>query len=234
MNLRTCKGCGRTLPLDAENFEPARGKDSHARYFRRTCRACMREAKNRRYQDEMADPKRRARRRRLMSEYARQRRRANPEKTREEDRRRNQANYAKKLARWEADAKARAEDLAKRRIDTRLRRERQAGTLELAKPQPAIVEPYERIGSQRVPAEPLATWVAELHARLSNRQRFAPDPWTYGQTAVRCGVDEATVRRLLDGAYRSVGLPLADRMFCSAGHPEMLAILYPLDESEAA
>lgn len=134
---------------------------------------------------------------------------------------------ARYLAAVMADPEKRHAYNVRQRIEHRLRRERDAGTLELAKPGVAEFDGYAPAGNGHwgpmLKADPLREWLA-----------YEFQGWDTASIGLRCGVDEATVRRLLTGQYKRVSLHVADRMFVNADCAHLLAVLYPDDGTVAA
>jgi len=214
---RRCPRCRAELPKTGEHFETR--KRANGSVWWGYCRPCLRELSREKYRRMRADPERAAR--------DRQRRAANARRWRNRNRPAVAASHARWYETMRTDPERVAAYNARQRMGFRLRREQATGSLEVGH-FPALYEPYKAApngskAGQMLDAGPLVAWL---------RDRFPG--WTMDEIAEVCGIDEAGVRRLLNGQYRRVSLHVADRAFVNAGAPHLLAILYPLREAAVA
>lgn len=218
-----CHRCSRLLPVTSEFFY-----FTQAGKFMRPCRRCRREQSHAAWEAIKADPVKLAEHR---AENARRRREVRAENGNAADRMRAASRRWK--ARAEQDAAWKANARANRRINERLRAEREAGEM----PERNYKHRAEFHGYVPLPkgsnggsnhakpilrAEPLAAWL---------RREFGA--WRVADLARRLEMDEATLRRLINGQSRYVSLHIADRILVGADCVHLLALLYPPEDVAA-
>jgi hypothetical protein len=205
---KVCPRCRKRKALRAftRKRSPVTGE-----WLYRHCRQCDRRKQREIARRRKADPERWARYRAEQRERLRRARARNPEQYR-----RYSLAYRERLrkkGRW-------AEVVL---IPQRFRKEERRRMQKKRTAEPYIEPPVGVRTPPYVDAEPLADWLSRHFNGFDSHE-----------IAHALGVEGTYLRRVMDGTYRTVSLHIADRIFVAAGCPHLLAVLYPLDERNAA
>jgi hypothetical protein len=205
--MKRCSRCGRTKAL--QHFVRVRHPRNPGAWMYKHCRACDRERQLAYRVAIQADPVRRADRNAKTTVKNRRLRAANPER------------YAAYQAAYRERLKSRPENHALFLIDRRFRREgriNMAPAVDGYEPPSSGAHGHSNHTGPMLDVAPMRDWLA-----------YEFQSWDCKDVARRCGVNEATVRRILSGQQRTVSLHIADRMFVNADCPHLLALLYPVE-----
>jgi hypothetical protein len=230
MSEKRCPKCGKTKP--ASKFGRRRHPKSGQWLLQSYCKPCHVKANRqwsrtpkgraahqakaaKAYARDKADPERMAKRRATAAKVQRDRRRKDPEAIR--------AAYERWRERLKADPDRHQLLLAKRRIGHRIKREREAGTLELRRGHRGS-EDYETPThvSDLVDAGPLREFVREAFPGVGTVQ-----------LAAILLMDCTNAQRIFEGGQQHVTLFVVDRALTHGlGRPDLLNVLYPYHEPE--